>query len=137
MSAMSAIKAETAPYLEAFRARRRVDEPAWLSERRRDAAARFAELGFPTRRQELWRFTNLAPLLQGAFPPNSVENRITIELAGELPAGVWLGSVQEALQERPEVIRAALDEAELASAQPFALLNAALFDDGFILAVEP
>ncbi|HMK69062.1 MAG TPA: Fe-S cluster assembly protein SufD [Stellaceae bacterium] len=137
MSAMSAIKAETTPYLEAFRARKREGEPAWLSERRKAAAARFAELGFPTRRQELWRFTNLAPLLQGDFPPNTVENRIEIELAGKLPAGAWLGSVKEVLEERPDLLRAALDEAELAGAQPFVLLNAALFDDGFILAVEP
>ena len=137
MCAMAAVKTETVPYLEAFRARTRDSEPAWLVERRRTAAARFAELGFPTRRQEQWRFTNLAPLTQGAFPPNSVENRIQIELAGELPAGAWLGSVQEALRDRPEVLRAALDEAELAGAQPFTLLNAALFDDGYILAIEP
>ena len=134
---MSALTAETAPYLEAFRARGGSGEPAWLAERRRVAAERFEELGFPTRRQEQWRFTNLAPLTRSAFPPRGVEGRMRIELAGEPPRGVWLGSVQEALRERPELLRAALDETEIAGAQAFALLNAALFDDGYILALEP
>lgn len=134
---MTAIKTETAPYVEAFRARGGSGEPLWLAERRRMAAARFEELGFPTRRQEQWRFTNLAPLTRSAFPPGGVEGRMRIELAGELPPGVWLGSVQEALRERPELLRAVLDETEIAGAQAFALLNAALFDDGYVLALEP
>lgn len=36
---------------------------AWLKSRRDEARARVAALGFPTVRQEEWRFTNIAPLL--------------------------------------------------------------------------
>ena len=35
---------------------------SWLSEFRARGRARFEELGFPTVRQEEWRFTNPAPL---------------------------------------------------------------------------
>jgi Fe-S cluster assembly protein SufD len=36
--------------------------PAWLRAVRRSAFDRFAALGFPTTRQEEWRFTNVAPI---------------------------------------------------------------------------
>jgi Fe-S cluster assembly protein SufD len=42
-------------------------EPARIQQLRRSAIARFAELGFPTVRQEDWRFTNLAPLARATF----------------------------------------------------------------------
>jgi Fe-S cluster assembly protein SufD len=36
---------------------------------RRDAIRRFAEIGFPTIRQEEWRFTNISPITKVAFQP--------------------------------------------------------------------
>jgi len=39
----------------------------WLQPVRRAAMARFTELGFPTTRDEEWRFTNLAPLVAIPF----------------------------------------------------------------------
>ena len=42
--------------------------PAWVEERRATAAARFAQTGFPTTRQEEWRFTNVAPIADTKFP---------------------------------------------------------------------
>ncbi len=56
-------------YLEAqrrFAANGGAAAPAWLHELRAAAIARFAALGFPTTRQEAWRFTNLGPLARGA-----------------------------------------------------------------------
>src|SRR5256884_4425640 len=41
--------------------------PSWLKEIREGAIARFAELGFPTRRQEEWRFTSVAPMVDTPF----------------------------------------------------------------------
>jgi Fe-S cluster assembly protein SufD len=47
------VKTETAPYLDAFRARPcEKNVPPWVTARREASLARFAELGFPTRRQE-------------------------------------------------------------------------------------
>src|SRR3989441_12427365 len=41
--------------------------PAWLREIREGAIARFAELGFPTMKQEAWRFTSVAPIAETRF----------------------------------------------------------------------
>ncbi len=41
--------------------------PDWLRGLRRAAAERFAEIGFPTRRDEEWRFTNVSPIAETPF----------------------------------------------------------------------
>ncbi len=42
-------------------------DPPWLRRIRKAAIARFAELGFPTARNEDWKFTNLASLTKALF----------------------------------------------------------------------
>jgi Fe-S cluster assembly protein SufD len=44
-----------------------LQSPTWLASRRRSALTRFAEAGFPTTRDEDWRYTSLAPLAEVAF----------------------------------------------------------------------
>src|SRR2546426_229048 len=46
---------------QAFASNGAAGAPAWLREIREGAIARFAELGFPTMKQEAWRFTSVAP----------------------------------------------------------------------------
>jgi Fe-S cluster assembly protein SufD len=41
--------------------------PRWLQDLRERGAARFSALGFPTVRDEEWRFTNVAPVSTGEF----------------------------------------------------------------------
>jgi Fe-S cluster assembly protein SufD len=41
----------------------------WLNSIRKDAISRFAELGFPTTRNEEWRFTNISPIAKILFRP--------------------------------------------------------------------
>lgn len=43
--------------------------PEWLRAIRKAAAARFEALGFPTTRDEEWRFTSVAPIARTAFVP--------------------------------------------------------------------
>jgi Fe-S cluster assembly protein SufD len=154
--------AETAPYLAAFAAQRRGAELPWLARHRQDALARFEALGFPTRRDEAWRFTDLKPLQRAVYAPGEEGARAAPDLTvwrypgaahrivlvngrfapglsqiGALPKGVWLASSVTTLAERPDLIEAALDNTDTIGAQPFAALNAALFTDGFVLALEP
>ena len=157
------IKQEAAPYLEAFQSRESdAAEPDWLRDRRAAALERFASLGFPTRRDEPWRFTNLAPLAREAYPPAPppkpsksrlplepylvagaahrivmIDGYVVPELSaiGRLPKGAWLGSTARALAERPDLAEAGYDERDATSAQPFAALNGAFFGDGFVLAL--
>src|SRR5574340_796086 len=42
-------------------------ELAWLRSLREKGFARFSEVGFPTLRDEDWRFTNVAPIAQTPF----------------------------------------------------------------------
>lgn len=156
------VKSETLPYVEAFHGR--PSGPRWLAARREAALKNFGEKGFPTRRQEAWRFTDLRPLQRGAFPPASgvgagassealdayrfsgrthrlvlVNGRFAPELsdAGALPQGAWLASTADTLVQRPQLLAAAIDETDTDGNQPFASLNAAFFADGFVLALDP
>ena len=156
------VKTETVPYIDAFRAGERRDEPAWLTQRREAALKNFGDKGFPTRRQEAWRFTDLRPLQRSAFPPESrsapvspkldsvrfagethrivlVNGRFAAELSavGRLPPGAWLASTADTLAQRPELLEAAIDATDTDGNQPFASLNAAFFADGVVLALNP
>jgi len=51
------VKPEAQPYLDAFA--ETAGEPDWLRKARRVSLSRFAELGFPTRRSENWRYLDL------------------------------------------------------------------------------
>jgi Fe-S cluster assembly protein SufD len=42
---------------------------SWLAKTRERALAQFAEQGFPTTRDEEWRYTNVAPIQRNAFRP--------------------------------------------------------------------
>ena len=154
---------QIAPYLDAFRARSGAIEPPWLIARRDAGMKRFGETGFPTRKQEIWRFTDLrpltaAPILPGtalaSFDPSRLEpyyfggashrivlinGRFAPELSniGHLPDGVLLCSTAEALNMRPALAEIAFDASDSAGAQPFASLNAAFFSGGFVLALDP
>lgn len=138
-------------------------EPVWLTRRREAAMARFTELGLPARNEEAWRFTSLRALTpdyaaavagEGGFENVGLAthrmageaHRIVVvngtvrpELSpiGALPDGVWLGSLADAIDLRPDLAAASFDQAEERDAQPFTAVNAALSSDGFVLAVDP
>ena len=52
---------------EALLGRRAQADPAWLTTIRRSAFAKFRAMGFPTTRDEDWRFTPIGPITQTAF----------------------------------------------------------------------
>jgi Fe-S cluster assembly protein SufD len=58
-------------YLQAFAEFERdaATGPSWLTPLRKAAISRFREVGFPTRHDEEWRFTNPAPLANTNFQP--------------------------------------------------------------------
>src|ERR1044071_2457160 len=60
----------TDPHVEAFeRFEKEAKHPSWLFPLRKAGMARFAELGFPTTKQEDWRFTNVASIAKLPFRP--------------------------------------------------------------------
>src|SRR5262249_3575197 len=163
------VKPEARPYLDAFGRdlARHAREPLWLAGQRRRSLARFAELGFPSRRSEAWRYLDLRALETSPMLPASsvravadastrdllgeirlseashrlvlVDGHYAPELStvGDLPSGVWLGATAAAIDERPDLIRSAIEAPPLDATRPFAALNAAFFADGFVLEIAP
>src|SRR5215472_3000319 len=46
--------------------------PSWVESIRKAAIHRFAELGFPTTKNEEWKYTNVSPIARTAFQPAPV-----------------------------------------------------------------
>ncbi|HLY44877.1 MAG TPA: Fe-S cluster assembly protein SufD [Stellaceae bacterium] len=159
------VKPVARDYLARFA--RDAGEPGWLATRRQQAMTRFAELGFPSRKSEGWRYLDLRaletrPLLPAQAAPALDEAALRERLAAlslpaaasrlvlvngrfvpalstiERSAGVWLGAMARAIGERPDPVRAAVDDAAAGdAAHPFAALNTAFFADGYLLDIAP
>ena len=158
------VKPEARDYLARFA--RDAGEPAWLASRRQQAMTRFAELGFPSRRSENWRYLDLQPLERQPLLParlagrpetaalvervaalslSNVRARLVLvdgRFAPDLSnvpeqTGGWFGTIAQAMRERSDLAEAAIAEISEEATQPFAALNAAFFADGYILSLEP
>ena len=71
---MAAVLTARDHYLSLFEARApRLAGPRWLEPLRRTAIAHFAAAGFPTVRDEDWRYTSLGPLGEIPFEPPAAE----------------------------------------------------------------
>ncbi len=132
--------------------------PSWLRELRRGAVSRFAEVGFPTTRDEEWKYTDVTPILQAGFKPvaqgvNGVD-RIQLErfwfenlpshrlvfvnghysgklsTPGAWPEGVTVRSLAEALRDQAQRLEPYLGHYAPEKTHGFAALNTALFTDG-------
>jgi Fe-S cluster assembly protein SufD len=132
--------------------------PVWLRELRERAASRFAAAGFPTVRQEEWRFTNAAPIADAGFrlaekqPTNAAqlmarvrlpetEARIVIlngrfapelsDVATKTP-GLLAGSLATAVaHNRPECAFLS----QVWEHTPFIALNTAFLEDGAFIVI--
>jgi Fe-S cluster assembly protein SufD len=132
--------------------------PRWLQDVRGKAAARFAALGFPTVRDEEWRFTNVAPIASTEFQQASpatvavsdvdalpyghlpfriaiVNGRFSAALSklNNLPTGVRAGSLAAAFTEHGDEVARYYAQAADYHSRPFVALNTALAADGAYL----
>jgi Fe-S cluster assembly protein SufD len=139
------------------------DGPGWLEPARRAAAGRFAAVGFPPSRDEEWRFTPIGPIAKTTWraSPGVAEKVSTDRLASfifghpewstlvfvngaysealsrvmELPRGVRVGSLAEALRGDDSILQAHLTRHAPADGSPFTALNTAGFRDGGLVYV--
>jgi len=138
--------------------------PQWLAPLRQAGLDAFARLGFPSLRDEDWRFTNVAPVAGLDFKPaaaaivngaesQAVEESVFAPLAGPrlvfvngvfcaalstiptLPEGVRVQSLATALAADSGFIRQHLGKYAQAAKQPFTALNQACFTDGAFVSV--
>jgi Fe-S cluster assembly protein SufD len=137
----------------------------WLCDLRKEGFARFAELGFPTTRDEEWKYTDVSPVAKLAFrpvlepSPDGVTEAVLrpFRLAGAaarlvfvngwfapdlssvdgLPAGAVAGSLAAALRAGGEDVASYLGRFAPHRDHAFAALNTAFLTDGGTILAEP
>jgi Fe-S cluster assembly protein SufD len=148
--------------LETRNATLMADTPEWLESLRRRAADRFAAVGFPTSRDEEWRFTPVAPIAKRSWreapttAPMSLDElrpylfghpewtRLVFvngvyrqELSSLPPAapGVKVGGLAQALRDGLQTPERQLGHHAGVESSPFTALNTAVFQDGGFIQV--
>jgi Fe-S cluster assembly protein SufD len=132
--------------------------PAWLAKLRRSAIEKFDELGFPTTRQEEWKYTNIEPIAALEFQEarqydmtistrgllslsfaDGARNRLVFvdgsycaeySATANLPAGVRMQSLAEALTREDVTVEPWLNRYARFDDNPFVALNTAFMEDG-------
>ena len=125
---------------------------------RKKAIERFAQLGFPTTRDEDWRFTNVAPIARTAFEAATGDGEAVeaqqlatsallqadwprlvfvngyfapqLSSVGKLPGGVRLESLAAVAHADPEALQQHLARYADYQDHPFTALNTAFMEDG-------
>ena len=151
---MAQVAEKLQPWLAALDERPRGGS-RWLQDLRDHAASRFVELGFPTVRDEEWRFTNISPIASTEFrlaPPSKLDaavldtflyadapfrlvilnGRVVPELSrtAGLPPGLKFGSLATAATEQADIVGRYLGQLADPNARTFAALNTAFTHDG-------
>jgi Fe-S cluster assembly protein SufD len=132
--------------------------PSWLNQVRTAALSHFAALGFPTTRQEEWKYTNVAPIAKTSFTlPPPERNGVTanklrsitlvdiacaqlvfvngryapeLSLLGPLLQGVRVGSLAAVLRTDPHKVESYLARYAGFQGHAFVALNTAFLEDG-------
>lgn len=133
----------------------------WVADLRASAISAWQQLGWPTRKQEAWKYTDLTELRETPFEvatgtskvsPSDLEahafpgldayqvvlvdGQLDTELS-DLPSGgeLTVASIAQVLDEQPDRLAEGLGRIVEADEQPFAALNTALFRDGVVIDV--
>lgn len=153
------------PYLKNFeRFEKQPNQPAWLFPLRKAGISSFAEQGFPTLKDEDWRFTNVSPIAKLPFNPMAdgahgkaaadllpgtaftklagnrlvfINGHFAAELSsiGKLPGGVKISNLAAALTRESALVEKHLGRYAQAQGNAFAALNQAFFSDGAFIYV--
>ena len=152
------------PFLKNFSRLEPATQPEWLLPLRKAGMARFAELGFPTLRDEDWRFTNVEPIARLPFLParetavngaesQAVSDSIFAKLPGQrlvfvngffsaalssikpVAGGARIENLSAALAKDSGFIEKHLGKYALTADNSFAALNQAFFSDGAFIFV--
>ncbi len=144
----------------AFTSDEGAEGPAWLRHMRRDAFAKFEQLGFPTPRDEDWHFTSVAPISESDFrlaqPTTTVRleqlapftfgatdwcrivfvnGRFAAELSsvGALPSGVRVIDMATAWREDEALLERFVGKITSLDDKAFTALNTAFMYDGALV----
>ncbi len=157
----------TARYIDAseeWRSAAKSNAPSWLNDLRQDGIASFAELGFPTPKQEEWKYTNIEPVVsrqfgiangESSFAGDDILSSAFVEADAprlvfvngvyapalssvqNLPSGVRLANLSELLSSDDGVLAARIGRYANHRRNAFVALNTAFMDDGAVVVVAP
>jgi Fe-S cluster assembly protein SufD len=129
---------------------------------RKDAISKFAELAFPTQKNEEWKYTNISSLLKHNFSPVSTKENVSLETINkflfdkmehsllvfvngefspdlskliDIPNGVVIGSLAEALKNNNPVVKKHLGKYAGNENYFFTTLSTAFTKDGAFIYV--
>lgn len=145
-----------------MRSQQREAEPTWIAARRQAGAARFEALGFPTRRDEEWKYTDVRAIAQGNFaladnadfsPAQAAAVTLPISAyrltfvdgvfapalsdLDALPQSVHVLPLSKALSENHEAVGGPLGRLTGVEFSSFAALNTAFMEEGAVVRIAP
>ncbi len=154
-------------YITDFKNRRAAGkrDPAWLEDLRSAAMTSFVALGFPTTKNEDWKYTNVEPVVSVPFVSANGEAKSvsTAEILSNacvdpeaprlvfvngiyapefssldgLPRGVQVASLADLIAQKNPVLTARLGRYVDHTRQAFVALNTAFLQDGAVISVAP
>ncbi|MFM9271296.1 Fe-S cluster assembly protein SufD [Halomonas elongata] len=140
----------------------RGDEPTWIAARRQAGAARFEALGFPHRRVEEWKYTDVRDIARNDFvltenadfsPAAAAALTLPLDAhrltfvdgvfapalsdLGSLPEGVQVLPLSRALEDNHEAVGGPLGRLTGVDFSSFAALNTAFMEEGAVVRLAP
>ncbi|RUR40937.1 Fe-S cluster assembly protein SufD [Vreelandella populi] len=155
---------DTQTFLDTLKTRsqQRETEPSWIAARRQAGAARFEALGFPTRRDEEWKYTDVRSIAQGNFaltdnadfsPAQAAALTLPVDAyrltfvdgvyapalsdVDALPETVHVLPLSKALSENHEAVGGPLGRLTGVDFSAFAALNTAFMEEGAVVRIAP
>ena len=138
--------------------------PGWLNDLRQDGIANFAALGFPTPKQEEWKYTNVEPVVSRQFGIANGESSFTgadilsssfvepdaprlvfvngvyapaLSSVQGLPSEVRLANLSKLLSDDDGVLASRIGRYANHRRNAFVALNTAFVDDGAVVLIPP
>ncbi|WP_419307925.1 Fe-S cluster assembly protein SufD [Chromohalobacter israelensis] len=136
------------------------DEPTWVTARRQAGAARFEALGFPTKRDEAWKYTDVRRIAEGEFALTDdaelsasrfealsmpldayrlvfVDGVFSTALSDveALPEGISIEPLTTAMRTNHEAIGGTIGRLAGVDFSPFTALNVALSEEGAVVRI--
>jgi len=136
----------------------------WLQQRRAAALTQFSASGFPSPREEEWRYTNVSAIEKKLYAPSTVADTASVDPAlidrfrladcwsvvlvngrydtglsslSGLPDGVIVTSMATALTANPDLVAEHFAKAANSEEHGFIAFNTAWFNDGVFIHVPP
>lgn len=142
---------------QAFQQNGASKSPSWVNDVRKSALSTFTERGFPTKKDEDWKYTNVDPIAKLQYKYSSVAEKVSAEFVkslllqdveqysivfvnghfskehsqlSELPNGVVVKNLIEAFATHQDIVKEHLSKYVKYQKNPFTALNTAFINDG-------